>query len=144
MAYLLDTNILIYFFKNLGAVRLHMARQQDTDIHLCTPVLWELRTGAHKSEYPATQFKKLAAVQARFRVHAFDEASAEKAALVRAQLERQGTPIGTTDTLIAGIALAHELTLVTRNTREFGRVSGLPIENWFDNGSELIPTPASH
>jgi predicted nucleic acid-binding protein len=76
MAYLLDTNILIYFFKNLSAVRLHMAQQQDTDIHLCTPVLWELLTGAHKSEHPATQLNKLAAVHQRFRVHAFDEGSA--------------------------------------------------------------------
>lgn len=135
MAYLLDTNILIYFFKNQGAVRLHMAQQQDTDIHLCTPVLWELLTGAYKSEHPHTQLNKLAAVQQRFRVHAFDEASAEQAARARAQLERQGSPIGNIDTLIAGIALAHQLTLVTRNTREFERVEGLRVENWFEPSS---------
>jgi tRNA(fMet)-specific endonuclease VapC len=135
MAYLLDSNILIYFFKNQGAVRLHMAQQQDTDIHLCTPVLWALLTGAHQSEHPATQLTKLAAVQQRFRVHTFDEASAEQAARARAQLERQGRPIGTIDTLIAGIALAHQLTLVTRNTREFERVQGLRVENWFEASS---------
>lgn len=135
MAYLLDTNILIYFFKNLGAVRQRMAQQQDTDIHLCTPVLWELLTGAYKSEHPDTQLNKLAAVQRRFRVHAFDEASAEQAARARAQLERQGSPIGNIDTLIAGIALAQSLTLVTRNTREFERVEGLRVENWFEPGS---------
>lgn len=135
MAYLLDTNILIYFFKNLGAVRQRMAQQQDTDIHLCTPVLWELLTGAYKSEHPNTQLNKLAAVQRRFRVHAFDEASAEQAARARAQLERQGSPIGNIDTLIAGIALAQSLTLVTRNTREFERVEGLRVENWFEPGS---------
>lgn len=143
MTYLLDTNILIYFFKNQGAVRQHMAQQQDTDIHLCTPVLWELLTGAHKSDHPATQLNKLAAVQQRFRVHPFDEASAEQAARVQAQLERQGTPIGNIDTLIAGIALAQNLTLVTRNTREFEQVDGLRVENWFEpsNGAEATPTP---
>lgn len=143
MAYLLDTNILIYFFKNLGAVRLHMAQQQDTDIHLCTPVLWELLTGAHKSEHPATQLNKLAAVQQRFRVHAFDEASAGQAARARAQLERQGTPIGNIDTLIAGIALANQLTLVTRNTREFARVEGLRVENWFEPDSSWPAAPTT-
>jgi tRNA(fMet)-specific endonuclease VapC len=132
MAYLLDTNILIYFFKNQGAVRQRMAQQQDTNIHLCTPVLWELLTGAYKSEHPNTQLNKLAAVQRRFRVHAFDEASAEQAARAWAQLERQGSPIGNIDTLIAGIALAQSLTLVTRNTREFERVEGLQVDNWFE------------
>lgn len=140
MGYLIDTNILIYFFKNMGGVREHISRQQDTDIHLCTPVLWELLTGAYKAERPDTQLKKIAFVRQRFRVHAFDEASADAAARARAQLERLGTPIGNTDTLIAGIALAHQLTLVTRNTREFGRVDGLHVENWFD----LPPPPPSH
>jgi tRNA(fMet)-specific endonuclease VapC len=135
MDYLLDTNILICFFKNQGAVRLRIAQQQDNDIHLCAPVLWELLTGAHKSEHPATQLAKLAAVQQRFRVHTFDEASAEQAARARAQLERQGNPISNIDTLIAGIALAQSLTLVTRNTREFEQVEGLQAEHWFEAGS---------
>lgn len=143
MAYLLDTNILIYFFKNLGAVRLHMAQQQDTDIYLCTPVLWELLTGAHKSEHPATQLNKLAAVQQRFRVHALDEASAGQAARAQAQLKRQGAPIGHIDTLIAGIALAHQPTLVTRNTREFARVEGLQVENWFEPDSNWPAAPTT-
>jgi len=119
------------------------AQQQDTDIHLCTPVLWELLTGAHKSEHPATQLSKLAAVQQRFRVHAFDEASVGQAAHARAQLERQGTPIGNIDTLIAGIALAHQLTLVTRNTREFARVEGLQVENWFEPDSSWPAAPTT-
>jgi tRNA(fMet)-specific endonuclease VapC len=51
---------------------------------------------------------------------------------VRAQLEAQGTPIGAVDTMIAGVALAHGLILVTRNVREFERVQGLQILNWFE------------
>ncbi len=49
---------------------------------------------------------------------------------VRAQLEKQGTPIGSLDTLIAAHALSLDLTLVTNNIREFERVSGLKVENW--------------
>ena len=132
MAYLLDSNILIYFFKNMGAVRQHVARQTDDDIRLCTPVLWELLTGAYKSERPQSQLLKLQAVRQRFRVEVLDEAAADQAALARAHLEQRGTPIGNTDTLIAGIALAHDLTLVTRNVREFARVPGLRLDNWYD------------
>ena len=43
-----------------------------------------------------------------------------------------GTPIGSLDTLIAGHALEHELTLVTGNIREFSHVEGLTLENWSD------------
>jgi len=49
---------------------------------------------------------------------------------IRAGLEARGTPIGPIDTLIAGHALAMGVTLVTGNTREFGRVEGLTLENW--------------
>jgi tRNA(fMet)-specific endonuclease VapC len=45
-------------------------------------------------------------------------------------LETQGTPIGGNDLLIAATAIAHGLILVTHNTREFGRVAGLKIEDW--------------
>ena len=129
---LLDSNILIYFFKNAGAVRSHLAQCKDGDIRLCTPVLWELLTGAFKSQDPRSQIARLDAVKNRFDVLPFDLPAAEQAAKVRAHLERQGTPIGPVDTMIAGIALSQELTLVTRNTREFERVPGLRLENWYD------------
>ena len=132
LPYLLDTNILIYLFKNMGAVRARIAQCKDVDIRLCTPVMWELLTGAFKAQDPSSQLVRLQAVQARFNVVTFDMAAAEHAGRVRAHLEAQGTPIGPVDTQIAGMALANDLTLVTRNTREFGRVPGLRVENWFD------------
>ena len=132
MALLLDSNILIYFFKDAGAVRAQLARHKDAEIKLCTPVLWELFTGAFKSQDPRSQLARLEAVKNRFDVLPFDLAAAEQAAKVRAHLERQGTPIGSIDNMIAGTALVHGLTLVTRNTREFERVPGLRVENWYE------------
>lgn len=132
MALLLDSNILIYFFKNAGAVRAQLARHKDLEIKLCTPVLWELFTGAFKSQDPRSQLARLEAVKTRFDVLPFDLAAAEQAAKVRAHLERQGTPIGSIDNMIAGTALAHGLTLVTRNVREFSRVPELKVANWYD------------
>jgi tRNA(fMet)-specific endonuclease VapC len=50
--------------------------------------------------------------------------------VVRAHLAGLGTPIGPNDLMIASIALANGLTLVTHNTSEFGRVPGLKLEDW--------------
>ena len=60
----------------------------------------------------------------------FDDRAADHDALLRATLERAGTPIGPNDLLIAAIAVANDLTLVTHNTGEFSRVPGLRLEDW--------------
>jgi tRNA(fMet)-specific endonuclease VapC len=60
----------------------------------------------------------------------FDDAAAEEYGKVRAHLAVLGTPIGPNDLMIATIALANAVTLVTNNTSEFSRVPGLSIEDW--------------
>ena len=54
-----------------------------------------------------------------------------QAARIRATLEQRGEPIGPIDVLIAGTALAQTAVLVTRNVREFERVPGLQVEDWY-------------
>ena len=60
----------------------------------------------------------------------FDDAAAERYGVVRAQLRREGRPIGANDLMIASIALSAGLTLATRNTDEFARVPGLDVDRW--------------
>jgi tRNA(fMet)-specific endonuclease VapC len=60
----------------------------------------------------------------------FDKEDARQAGEVRALLASRGTPIGPYDVLIAGQAKARNLTLVTHNTDEFGRVPGLRCDDW--------------
>ena len=60
----------------------------------------------------------------------FDDSAAEEYGKIRAELEKNGTPIGPMDMLIAGHAKSKDLILVTNNTREFLRVDGLKLENW--------------
>jgi tRNA(fMet)-specific endonuclease VapC len=60
----------------------------------------------------------------------FDDAAASRCGEIRAQLRREGRPIGANDLLIAAIALAADLTLVTRNLSEFRRVPGLTVDGW--------------
>ena len=56
--------------------------------------------------------------------------TAKIAATIQADLRKKGTEIGHTDTLIAGIAIASEMQLITNNTVHFKRIKGLEIANW--------------
>lgn len=62
----------------------------------------------------------------------FDAAAARVFARLRTDLERIGTPLAEPDLRIAAIAVHHDLVMVTRNVRHFGRVPGLVVENWID------------
>ncbi|MEJ8856439.1 type II toxin-antitoxin system VapC family toxin [Variovorax robiniae] len=130
--YLLDTNTLIYLFREVGNVRARMAAQPDSTLHLCTINLFELEYGFAKSSNAAVQRALLGDLTSRLQVLPFDANSAQLAGHAKAHLQKAGTPIGPYDLLIAAIALAHNLTVVTRNVREFSRVPGLRVENWYD------------
>jgi tRNA(fMet)-specific endonuclease VapC len=60
----------------------------------------------------------------------FDDDAAERYGVIRAQLRREGNPIGANDMLIAAIALTADVAVVTRNRQEFRRVAGLRVETW--------------
>jgi len=100
------------------------------EIAVCSIVKAELFYGAMKSSNPA----KVLAEQRRFLDQfvslTFDDQAAESYGTMRAYLARQGKPIGPNDLLIAAIALARGVILVTHNTGEFSRVPNLIIEDW--------------
>ena len=60
----------------------------------------------------------------------FDFNAAQSYGAIRVLLERQGTPIGAYDLMIAAHALSYGLILVTNNKREFTRIPDLMVENW--------------
>ena len=90
----------------------------------------ELFHGAMKSVRPADTIAVQREFIDDFRSLPFNDAAANHYARIRASLERQGTPISSNDCMIAAIALANGLTLVTNNTAEFSRVVGLTLEDW--------------
>ena len=65
-----------------------------------------------------------------FNTLAFDDNAAKKCGQIRANLAKEGTPIGPYDLIIASLALSHDLILVTHNTKEFSRIEDLRIEEW--------------
>jgi len=129
--YLLDTNALIYYFKGKGQVAHNLANALPQEIFVPTIVLFELQVGIAKSTSPEKRTQQLQQLLSRINLALFDQDAALAAATIRAQLERQGTPIGTLDVLIAGVALSLQATLVTHNVAEFSRVSGLAIADWY-------------
>lgn len=131
MTYLLDTNAWIQFL-NIpnSAVTQRLKLLQPNDVRLCTVVMAELYYGAWKSSRYESNLARLQGLWSQFKIVDFDQQSASVYGRIRTNLESQGTPIGGNDLMIAAIALAHNLILVTDNTREFTRVEGLAIKDW--------------
>jgi tRNA(fMet)-specific endonuclease VapC len=129
--YLLDTNTLIYFFTQRGQVAQRMRTIPAHLIKLAAPSLFELEYGTAKSARPGLQRQQINDVLGVYESLPLDYAAAKAAGQLRHSLESVGKPIGTVDQLIAGIALANKLTVVTHNTSEFGRVPGLQVEDWY-------------
>ena len=129
--YILDTNTLIYFFKGMGNVSNKLLATSPKEIAIPSVVLYELEYGIAKSNSPMKRQAQLKEICSVVEVLPFDKKEAHCSALIRADLEKKGTPIGPYDLLIAGIAVAHKGILVTNNTKEFNRVLDLKLENWY-------------
>ncbi|XOF34282.1 MAG: type II toxin-antitoxin system tRNA(fMet)-specific endonuclease VapC [Candidatus Electrothrix sp. YB6] len=129
--YLLDTNTLIYFFKGKGRVAENLLSKSPKEIAVSSIVLFELEVGIAKSDSPAKRRQQLNVLTSVITTIPFTYKEAKTAAIIRAELEKSGTPIGPYDTLIAGTALRADCVLVTNNTKEFSRVENLQLEDWF-------------
>jgi tRNA(fMet)-specific endonuclease VapC len=134
MNYLLDTNICIALINETSSkvrARFMQAARSNSTLATSTIVVHELWYGVAKSQQVARNANALKAFFSReVALLDYSEQDAQAAGEIRAELERQGQRIGEYDTLIAGQAFARNLVLVTANTREFGRVKGLVVEDW--------------
>jgi tRNA(fMet)-specific endonuclease VapC len=89
-----------------------------------------LEFGARKSAAVEKNLAALHQFSIPFDILPFDYNATIEYGIIRADLEKQGTPIGPLDTLIAAHAKSLNYTLVTNNVKEFSRVGGLKLENW--------------
>ncbi len=128
----LDTNTVIHFLKEGGMVLANLARVPRSQVAIPSTVVYELEVGTLRSTNGDARRVRIDALLRTVTILPFGREEAEAAARVQAALEASGQVIGPRDTLIAGTCLAANATLVTRNTREFGRVQGLKVVSWYE------------
>ncbi len=131
MKYLLDTNVCIVYLNDSHA---HVVKKlkdlKPDDLFLCQMVKAELIYGAYKSSRQVENLALLEQFFSQFTSLPFDDKAVEIYGEIRAKLAKIGKPIEPNDLIIASIAIAHDVTLVTHNVGEFSRVSQLKIKDW--------------
>jgi tRNA(fMet)-specific endonuclease VapC len=133
MKYLLDTNIIAYIInKRPPEVFSKFQSLSRGDLLVSSIVVAELWFGVAKSQKKEQNKAALEFFLEPLTIVDFDLTAAKFYAIIRADLQSSGSVIGSNDLLIAVHALSLGLTLVTNNTKEFGRVSGLTLENWVE------------
>lgn len=128
MRYLLDTDTCVFALKHHPEVRRRLSKLSPDDVSVSSMTLAELRFGSLRSQRPARTWRDVEVFLEPIRVLPFDEAAALSHAELRLALRTK--PIGERDLVIASVAGARRLALVTHNTREFARVPGLRCEDW--------------
>ena len=129
---LLDTNICIYIINaKPPEVLARFHRFRLGEIGISSIVAAELAYGVAQSGSMRNR-SALEMFLAPLEILPFDDKVSWAYGDLRATLERQGQPIGAMDTMIAAHARSLDAVLVTNNTREFSRVSGLRLENWVE------------
>lgn len=133
MGILIDASVLIGFERDRAAIAPLIAGREDEEFFVSVITASELLHGVHRAKTPDVRARRSAfveAVLARFPLLSIDLATARSHSQLWAELASTGKLIGPHDLWIAAASIAHGLTLVTANTREFARVSGLTIESW--------------
>ncbi|MFZ1009797.1 MAG: type II toxin-antitoxin system VapC family toxin [Candidatus Sulfotelmatobacter sp.] len=134
MSYLLDTNACIALMNGTPAAvrnRFEHAIRGSLQVYISSIVAFELWYGVAKSARTEVNTRRLEMLVAGAVIALpFDNEDSRAAGSIRAVLEAAGNPIGAYDYLIAGQALARQLTLVTANISEFSRVKGLKWQDW--------------
>ena len=129
--FLLDTNVCIHLLNGRHTqIEDHFRNSSPSEITLCSLVKAELLFGARRSKKVEANLQLLNRFFAPLNSLSFDDRAAEEYGVIRADLSAQGKIIGPNDLLIASIAKVHDVVLVTHNTQEFSRITGLRLVDW--------------
>jgi tRNA(fMet)-specific endonuclease VapC len=131
MTYLLDTDVSSHIMKRSQEVVLRRLQQVAVaDVAISAITKSELEYGVAVSPHRQRDRTALDEYLRHVAVLDYPENAATHYAEIRAALKAQGAMIGANDLFIAAHARSLGLILVTNNSREFGRVDGLQLENW--------------
>ena len=131
MKYMLDTNMCIYAQKNNPNVIAKIKQNFQQGLAISSITLAELEYGVQASANIEKNTVSLMKFLSIVDVLPFDSGAAVEYGKICAHLRKKGTPIGTMDMLIAAHARSENLIVVTHNTREFERIEGLQLEDWY-------------
>ncbi|WP_025860797.1 type II toxin-antitoxin system VapC family toxin [Acetobacter papayae] len=130
--YLLDTNIISDLIRNPAGLAAHrIEKENPKTVFTSVIVAAELRYGCAKKG-SARLLERVESVLGIIPVLPLDVPVAGEYGGIRAEFEAEEQPIGLNNLLIAAQAYSLNLTLVTANPREFGRIRGLKVENWLE------------
>ena len=131
LRFLIDTDAAIELLRGRDPEVVAAFADRAGECALCSVSVFELWYGAERSSDPVRNRRAVSEFMSLFALLDFDIEAASHAAEIRAVLERQGTPIGPYDTQIAAVARSRGLAVVTRNRREFQRVPGMHLADWW-------------
>ena len=132
MDYLLDTNICIHYFKGQFGLNDKIKEIGFQNFAISEITLAELIYGAEKSQQKGKNIKLVEDFAEKISViPIFD--SIRIYGKEKARLKTKGTIISDLDLFIGATAIVNNMTMVTRNVREFKRLKNIKIENWIDN-----------
>lgn len=128
--YLLDTDTVIYSLKGHPTVKINLERHRNAILKISVVTLMELYYGAYKSQKVMSNLGKIKTIEEAIEIVPLARESAEVFAMLKANLQKAGTPLDDFDLILAACALAHDLVLVTNNIKHFKRIEGLRLANW--------------
>jgi tRNA(fMet)-specific endonuclease VapC len=132
MSHLLDANACIDHLRRGPAsnVSAKLLAAPVGSVFLCSVVVGELLFGARRSKQASATLARVRAFCLPYASLPFDDIAADEYSVIRLHLTNLGQLVGPNDLMIAAIALANRVTLVSHNTAEFSRIPGLALENW--------------
>ncbi len=131
MKYLLDTDTLSFYMRQRPSILNRFLRVTSNKLVISSVTMMEIEYGFNRKPKQRQKYEPI--LKPLLEKIQFVDLSVQDgliAGRIKVQLDSQGTPIGPYDLLIAGIAVSRGLIVVTGNTREYSRITGLRIEDW--------------
>lgn len=129
---ILDTTVLVDLLRGNEAAE---ARVRDLEedgelLWIPTPVVFELFEGIERADRPEAEQERVGQVLSDYTLLSFEPAHAREAGRVSGQLVRRGRMLDPIGVQVAGMALAEDRTVLTRDTADFERVADVRVANY--------------
>jgi tRNA(fMet)-specific endonuclease VapC len=130
MAYLIDTDIIIYSLKGDEKLNRWMEKNQNIPKYISVITFGELTFGARKSQHPEKNMATTNRIAELFPIIDINKGIMEIFGGIKAKLQKQGNPIHDMDLLIGSTAIYMNMSLVTNNKKHFLKIPDLLLEEW--------------